>query len=421
MRIPGLDLDTWQEVGEALLGSPLRTFLSMAGVFWGTFVLVVMLGFSKGLEGATEKAFRGMATNSVFVWGGRRSVPFGGFAVGESVELDEADIPTLRALPGVRWLAPRNQLGGYRGSNVVRRGPVSGSYSVQGDVPDMSHIETNVITAGRTLDELDLTELRKVVVVGKQVAAALFPDGDDPLGQLVEINRVPFRVVGVFRSRRQDDEGDRAEQSLRIPLATFQRTFGGGRTTVQWIAFVGDDDVSASELEQRIRDQLVVRHHVSPDDDQAFGSFNAEREFSRIRRIFVGIRGVTWLVGAATVLSGAIGIGNVMLIAVRERTREIGIRRAIGARPIDVVLMIVRETLVMTLLAGLLGLVVGIVGCEALATWLGPDDPRFGPPHVDPRAVLVAAALLLLSGLVAAVLPARRAAAISPVEALRGE
>ena len=135
MRIPGFDLDTWQEVGEALSGSPLRTVLSMAGVFWGTFVLVVLLGFSKGLEGATERAVRGMATNAVFVWGGRRSVPYQGFKVGDDVELDLADMPALRALSGVRWLAPRSQLGGHRGSNVVRRGPVAGSFSVQGDVP----------------------------------------------------------------------------------------------------------------------------------------------------------------------------------------------------------------------------------------------------------------------------------------------
>jgi putative ABC transport system permease protein len=415
------DLDTWQEVGEALLGSPLRTLLSMAGVFWGTFVLVVMLGFGEGLEGATEKAVRGMATNAVFVWGGRRSVPFGGFAVGQDVELDSADIPALRALPGVKWLAPRNQLGGYRGSNIVRRGPVAGAFSVQGDVPDMAHIETNVISAGRHLDELDLAELRKVAVLGRQAAASMFPDGDDPLGQLVEINRVPFRVIGVFRSRRSDDQGDRDEQSIRVPLSTFQRTFGGGSTEVQWLAFVGHDDVDASELEAEIKAVLAQRHSVSPDDDQAFGSFNAEREFSRVRRIFSGIRGVTWLVGSATLLSGAIGIGNVMLIAVRERTREIGVRRAIGATPGDVVRMIVRETLVLTTLSGLFGLSLGVACCEAVAAALGPDDPRFGPPHVDPWAVLLAAALLVVSGLVAAVLPARRAAAVSPVEALRGE
>lgn len=415
------DLDTWQEVGEALLGSPLRTLLSMAGVFWGTFVLVVMLGFGRGLEGATERAVRGMATNAVFVWGGRRTIPYGGFSVGQDVELDEADLPALRALPGVRWVAPRNQLGGYRGSNVVRRGPVAGAFSVQGDVPDMAHIETNVISAGRHLDALDLDELRKVAVLGRQAAASLFPDGQDPLGQTIEINRVPFKVIGVFRSRRSDDMGDRDEQSIRIPLSTFQRAFGGGSTEVHWLAFVGDDDVPASELEERIKGVLAQRHRVSPDDDQAFGSFNAEREFSRIRRIFTGIRGVTWLVGAATLLSGAVGIGNVMLIAVRERTREIGVRRAIGATPGDVVRMIVRETLVLTTLAGLCGLSLGAALCEVAAAVLGPDDPRFGPPHVDPNAVLLAAVLLFLSGLAAAVLPARRAAAISPVEALRGE
>lgn len=416
-----IDLDTWQEVGEALLGSPLRTVLSMAGVFWGTLVLVVMLGFSRGLEGATEKAFRGMATNAVFVWGGgRRTIPCDGFPVGEWVQLDEADIPSLRALPGVRHLAPRNQLGGHRGSNVVRRGPVASAFSVQGDVPEMALIETNVLLSGRQIDDLDMEQLRKVAVIGRQVAAQLFPDGSDPVGQSIEIQRVPFRVVGVYRSRRQDDEGDRAEQAIHVPFSTFQRAFGAASTRVQWIAFTGLDDVPAGDLEDDIRELLARRHHVCEGDD-VFGSFNAEREFGRVRRIFAGIRGVTWLVGTATLLSGAIGIGNVMLISVRERTREIGLRRAVGATPGDVVRMIVRETLALTTVSGLLGLSVGVLGCEAIAAVLGPDDPRFGPPHVAPWAVLLAAALLILSGLVAAVLPARRAAAVEPVEALRGE
>ncbi|MCB9687528.1 MAG: ABC transporter permease [Alphaproteobacteria bacterium] len=415
------DLDRWQEVGDALLASPVRTLLSMAGVFWGTFALVVMLGFGKGLETATERAVRGMATNAVFLWGGKRTMPFQGFPTDEWLELDASDVEPLRQLEGMRWLAPRNQLGGHRGSGVARRGPEAGTFNVVGDVPEMAFIETSRFDGGRFLDELDLDERRKVAVIGKQVAETLFADGADPMGDWIEIGGVPFKVVGLYHSARTDDMGDREEQTIHIPLTTFRTVFDGGRPSVQWFAAVAEDNVSASDLEDRMKVLLKERHHVHPDDDMAFGSFNAEREFGRIRRLFSGIRGTTWLVGSATLLSGAIGIGNVMLVVVRERTREIGVRRAVGATPRDIVRMILMEALVMTSLAGFAGLVAGVVLCELASAAIGPDNPSFGPPQVDATATLIAGVVLVCAGLLAGVLPARRAAAIHPVEALRSE
>lgn len=415
------DLDTWQEIGDALAASPVRTLLSMAGVFWGTFALVVMLGFGRGLEVASERAVRGMATNAVFVWGGRRTLPYQGFPTDEWLELDESDIGPLSELEGMRWLAPRNQLGGHRGNAVARFGRESGTFTIVGDVPEMGNIETNVFDRGRYVDHLDLVERRKVAVIGEQVVSTLFTDGGDAMGRWLEVNGVPFQVVGIYHSNRTDDQGDRDEQTIHVPFSTFQTAFNGGRPTVQWFAAVADDDVDVSDLEDRMKALLKERHHVAPDDDMAFGSFNAEREFGRIRRLFTGIRGTTWLVGVATLLSGAIGIGNVMLVVVRERTREIGVRRAIGAKPGDIVRMILVEAMVMTTLAGLGGLVVGIVLCELAAWAIGPDNPSFGPPEVDASAAVLAAVVLMLSGLLAGVLPARRAAAIHPVEALRTE
>jgi putative ABC transport system permease protein len=232
---------------------------------------------------------------------------------------------------------------------------------------------------------------------------------------------VLFQVIGLFHSARTDDQGDRQEQTIHVPFSTFQAVFNGGRPTVQWFAAVADDDVDVSDLEDRMKAVLRERHHCAPEDEMALGSFNAEREFSRMRRIFAGIRGTTWLVGVATLLSGAIGIGNVMLVVVRERTREIGVRRAIGATPGHIVRMILVESLVLTSVAGFGGLVVGVALCEAVSAFVGPDNPSFGPPTVQAEATLVAGAVLLLCGLIAGFLPARRAAAIHPVEALRSE
>lgn len=414
------DLDDWQEIGEALAASPVRTALTMAGVFWGTFVLVVMLGFSAGLEAATERAVSGMATNAVFVWGGRTRLPYQGYQPGRWIRFDNDDIPALRDIPGIRALAPRNQLGGYRDGTPVTRGEHAGAFQVCGDTPEITQIATFAFDRGRFVNDGDLRERRKVAVIGEQVWTALFPDGEDPVGHHVTIRGVPFQVVGLFHSIRSDDEGDRAEQSVHVPFTTFQRAFNVP-DEVQWFAIVGEDDVSGEELEASVKEVLFRRHDIHPEDTDALGSFNAEREFSRIRGLFRGIRGLTWLVGTATLLSGAIGVSNVLLVVVRERTKEIGVRRAVGATGAAVVRMILQEAVVMTGTAGLLGLSAGLVLCELVGLAVGPDNPSFGVPRVDPRAAVAAVVLLGVAGLVAGFLPARRAVAIEPVDALRSE
>jgi putative ABC transport system permease protein len=320
----------------------------------------------------------------------------------------------------VKALAPRNQLGGYRDGTPVTRGSEVGAFSVMGDMPDIRNIATMTFDAGRFIDPLDVRDYRKVAVIGRQVWTTLFPDGEDPLGQSIAIRGVYFQVIGMFHSERGDDEGDRVEQTIHVPFTTFQRAFHVG-DRVQWFAVLADDDVSGAEVETRVKAVLADRHDVHPDDASSLGSFNAEEEYSRIRALFRGIRGLTWIVGTATLLSGAVGVSNVLLIVVRERTKELGLRRAIGATPARVVTMVLREAIVMTGVAGMLGLVAG-VGLVAMAGVLvGPDNPSFGEPQIAPSQAIVAAVVLALSGVVAGLLPARRAVAITPVDALRSE
>jgi putative ABC transport system permease protein len=227
-------------------------------------------------------------------------------------------------------------------------------------------------------------------------------------------------VVGLFHSASGGDDGDRAETTIHVPFSTFARAFNAG-DRVQWFAVVGEDDVPGAELEKTVKGVLAHRHDVHPDDADNLGSYNAQEDFDRVRGLFRGIRGLTWLVGAATVLSGAVGVSNVLMIVVRERTREIGVRRAVGATARSIVAMIVGEALLLTSVAGTAGLCAGVAIVAAVARIVGPDNERFGPPSVEPGAALAGFALLLVAGLVASVLPARRAVAIEPVAALRTE
>lgn len=415
-----LDLDTWQELGDALRANPVRTALTMAGVFWGTFMLVLMLGFSVGLEEATYRTLRGNVTNAVFVWGGRTRLPYRGRQPGRWVQYRNADVGALQQLEGMLHLAPRNQLGGYRDGTPVSRGSETGAFEIMGDTPAFAHIQTVVWDAGRFINQLDLDRKRKVAVIGSQVHEALWPDGGDPLGDWIRVRGVYFQVVGLFHSRSGDDRGDREEQTVHIPFTTFQQSFNMG-DRVRWFAMVAAPHVDGTVLEAEVKATLAERHDVHPEDSQALGSYNAEKEFRRIQGLFAGIRGLTWLVGAATLLSGAVGVSNVLLIVVRERTAEIGVRRALGATPWSIIQMILAEALTMTSLAGMAGLVGGIAVLELAGLAIGPDNPSFGLPRVEPGAALTALALLGVAGVIAGVMPARRAVAIQPVEALRAE
>lgn len=415
-----LDPDTWQELGDALRASPLRTLLTMAGVFWGTLVLVLMLGFSDGLESATKQTVGTTSTNAVFLWGGRTRLPYRGRPPGRWVTYETADLPALAAVPGIRYLAPRNQLGGYRDGTPIVRGAHAGAFQVMGDVPDMAHILTVRFDGGRFVSQIDVRDARKVAVIGREVWKNLFPEGEDPIGEYIAIRGVFFQVVGLFHSESGDDDGDRADSTIHVPFTTFSRTFNTG-DQIGWFAIAGDDDVSGAELETRVKKVLAERHDIHPDDEDALGSYNSQEDFDRVQGLFRGIRGLTWIVGTATVLSGAIGVSNVLMIVVRERTREIGLRRAIGATATMIVIMIVQEALLMTGVAGCLGLVVGVAVVELVGFAVGPGNPSFGQPHVEPLAALAGGALLLVAGLVASVLPAQRAVAIEPVAALRAE
>lgn len=420
------DLDSWQEIGESLRRNKLRVVLTAFGVFWGIFMLVMMLGMGAGLQNGVMESMGGQITQSMFIWSRSTSMPYQGMKPGRSVEITNRDVEAIRRqVPGVGRLSRRIQLGGYRGSRQVSRGAYSGTFSINGDEPQIRDINSIEMLEGRFINPFDLEEHRKVAVIGEYVREVLFPEGGSPLGQSIEVNNVYFTVVGVFGVDEGGDSGRRQAQTVHVPFTTAQRAFNFG-DKVGWLAASSQADVSAVTLEKRIKRFLKQRKSVHPDDPSAFGSYNAQEEYEKLQNLFTGIRALVWVVGVGTLLAGIVGVGNIMLISVRERTREFGLRKALGAPPGAIVRMVVLEALLLTLLAGYLGLLSGVgllewIGARLAENGGGGRGISLSDPGVNWRAALTALLILVGAGLLAGWFPARKAARVEPVVALRSE
>ena len=419
------DLDHLQEIWIALSRNRLRTFLTAFGVFWGIFLLVVLLGSGQGLKNGVNQGFSAVATNSFFVWGQRTSKPWAGLPAGREVEFTDADTAAMRReVKGARVIAPRLQLGGWRGGATATRGTESGAFTVMGDVPEIQTIQSLLVDRGRFLNPIDLEDKRKVAVLGTRSVEVLFPEGDEPVGQTVDINGVVFQVVGTFRSRASGGNAERDAETIFVPFTTFQQAFNA-MNEVHWYAVTVADDVSATEAQEAALALLRKRHKVAPDDRRGIGSFNLAEEFAKVQGLFTGIRLLMWIVGIGTLAAGAIGVSNIMLIVVRERTKELGLRRAVGATPWKVMTQIVIEAVLLTAVAGCLGLAAGVGVMEVVSSLLpqgGGDAPSmFINPGVRIGDATRALLILIGAGALAGMLPARRAVSVNPIVALRSE
>jgi putative ABC transport system permease protein len=421
-----LDWDHWQEVFQTLRRNRLRTILTACGVFWGVFMLMVMLGFGKGLENAVTKDFANWAPNAIFIWGERTSKPYAGQQPGREVTLTEDDVEFLAArVNGIGVVLPRNQVGGRFGGTQVSRKDKAESFGVFGDIPQYRQLENIELVRGRFLDPPDLAERRKVAVIGDHVREVLFGPSEDPVGQEIRIGSVAYTVIGVYKIPVSGGRADWVNGRVFVPRTTFARSFGTGNRVANLAVLVAPTRSSA-DVEQDVRAALKARHRVAPDDEQAIGGFNREREFRKINNLFLGIAGLTWIVGTLTLLAGAIGVSNIMMIAVAERTKEIGIRKTIGATPASIMVQIVQEAVVLTALSGYLGLVAG-VGVLEIAAHVVASMPKgqgpsfFSSPEIDLGRAVVAAVALTGAGALAGLAPARSAVAVRPVEALAHE
>jgi putative ABC transport system permease protein len=407
-----IDLDRWLEIGETLGRHPLRTALTMGSVAWGTFVLVVLLGTGQGLQNSVRWQFRDDATNSLWVWPGQTSRPHEGTAVGKPIRFTTRDYDAVRAtVDEVDHITTRF---GRWGGVTVQYGDRSSQYTVRSVNPDHRYLENTLITEGRFIDELDLAERRKVAAIGQRVAEFLFR-GASPLGRYISVAGVPFRVVGVF----EDVGGDGEMEIVYLPLTTGQAAFGGYDRVNQIMFTVGDATAEeAAAIEVEVRALFAERHHFSVDDPQALRIRNNVEQFERILRIFRLLDGFVWLIGAGTVTAGLVGVSNITLVSVRERTAELSLRKALGATPARIVSAVVQEAVILTGASGYLGIVGGVAVLSALRRFL-PDNDYLRDPEIRLAPALAAAVLLVVAGGVAGFFPAWFAARVPPATGLR--
>ncbi len=412
------DRERWSEIWMTLSRNKLRSGLTMFGVFWGIFMLVIMLGMGRGLSNGVLGGFQGWATNSFFIWTQSTSLPYDGFQRGRQFEFDNSDIATIQAVEGVEYVEPGIQLGGYRGANNVNYKDKNGGFSVKGDLPTVLEFKAADIPEGRFLNWKDVRDERKICVIGPDVVKSLF-GSEAPLGKYIRIQGVYFQVVGIQIPKANAMHDDGEGSVIYIPFTTFQKAFNS-MNQVGWFSISAKPGVKAADLQTKVKLVMAKRHKVDPNDALAFGGFNMQDMFDKMSMLFIAIAALSWFVGTLTLIAGVIGISNIMLVIVKERTKEIGVRRSIGARPGNITGQIMLEALTLTFIAGYFGLLSGIGSLQAINS-MQIDSGFFSHPEVDLSVALVALTVLIISGLIAGYVPARRALSIKPVDALRAE
>jgi len=415
-----IDIDKWQEIYATMRRHKLRTSLTAFGVFWGVFMLVALLGAGKGLENGMLSGFGGLK-NAVFVaTGSPTSLPYQGLSKGRSIKFNDDDIAAIRHnIAEVDLLIAGNDVG----PQFVERGNKNDSYLVSGAQPELLQLRSQRIEEGRFVNVLDIRERRKVAVIGTRVREILFAPDEDPLGKSIEIKGIFFRVVGVFAATGSNNFDERAVETIYIPNSTLRYTFNQ-LDRIDQLLLTPVEGVRAEVVEQRVEALLKERHRVHPDDPSPIATFNVQERFEMFQALFTGIAAFSWLVAVGTILAGVIGVGNIMLIVVKDRTREIGIRKAVGATPLSIMTMIVQESLVITGFAGYAGLVAGVFALEGIAAVLEQATDGggfFAHPEINFATALSAVAVLIIAGTLAALMPASRAARVDPVEALQDQ
>lgn len=408
------DTDKWQEIFSTIRKNKLRTFLTGFSVAWGIFMLMILLGSGNGLQNGVNKQFESSATNTIWVWSGQTSMPYKGMKPGRNIQLVNEDYDAVKkSIKGIDKSSSRYNMWG---SNTLSYKKQFGSFNVRNVYPDYAHIEKITIVKGRFINDPDINQFRKVTVISTKVEEALFK-GEDPMGKYISVNGVPFKVIGLFTD---EDNRDDNMQTIYLPISTAQRVFSGDNRINTIAITVGDASVDESkQIEQEVRSKLAALHKFDPTDPRAIFTWNSLEEFQKFIRLFSSIRMFIWVIGFGTIIAGIVGVSNIMMIVVKDRTKEIGIRKAMGATPWSIVSLILQEAVLITSFAGYFGLVLGVVVLETVGSKI--ESEFFSQPSVDLRIAIYALILLVLSGTLAGFIPARKAAAIKPIEALRDE
>ena len=421
-------LDRWEEILTTMWRNPLRTFLTSLGVFWGIFMLVALLGSGNGLENGVTAMFAGFDANSMYVWPQRTTMPYKGLKPGRGYAFNNADIAAVtQQVPELQHICPRMQLGGFGSDNNVGRGNKTGSYSIYGDYPDFVYIQLLDIKKGRFINPNDMAEKRKVCAIGEMVVQELFKPDEDPIGKYIKIQGVYFKVVGILGTNKQGNEGMEDLTSIFIPFTTCQQAFNWG-DKFGWFALSVKPGFNSQVIENKVKDVLKAQHTIHPDDSRAIGSFNAAGTSQKFSNLFLGINFLVSVVGIGTLFAGGVGVMNIMLITVNERTKEIGIRKAMGATPTSIIGMIVQEAVFLTFVAGFMGLALGVLVLNGVDALVGEPTPGMGEepvffmhPEIGLPAAIFSISVLLVIGLLSGLYPAIKAVRVDPIKALRTE
>ncbi len=409
------DIDTWQEIFEGIRKNKLRTGITIFGVMWGVFLLVALLGLARGFENFFSKQFGDLATNSVFVWAQSTGKPFKGYQTGRTIRLKSSDVVAIRNnIDGLEFVVPRNQT-----QSQVIRGLKTVDSGIFGDFPILDKVEKKNLIYGRFINDNDIDERKKVCVLDEESYKQLFEIDEFPIGVYIKINSINYQVIGVYKPFNM---GGGPQGGIHIPFSTFQQIYNQG-DNIGWMMITGKPDYEIAQIEMDVKLLLKNLHQVDPEDERAFGSFNLGNAFKQFTGFLTGIQFLTWFVGIATLIAGVFAIGNILLITVKERTQEIGIRRALGAKPIEIKQQIVLESVFLTSIAGALGIIFGGVLLFYIDNLDGVQSgvvPLVNPT-VNIPIVLFAVLLLIVLGTLIGLIPAHIATSIKPIDALRDE
>lgn len=409
------DSDTWQEIYGSIRKNRVRTAITIIGVLWGIFLLVVLLGAARGVDNGFKKIFGDFATNSVFVWTQATDTPFKGFQEGRRFRLKINDIEALKSeyKDEIKFLAPRNQT-----NNLIVHDFKSGNFQVSGDYPILDQIQKKKLITGRFINENDILSTAKITVISENMYKQLFDKGEKPIGEYIKINSINYKVVGVYGpSNGIDLDGDTAF----IPFTTFKRVYNTANN-IDWMVITANPGIDIEQMESDVILTLKNLHNVHPEDKRAFGSFNLGVQIAKVTGFLTGLQFMTWFVGIATLIAGVFAIGNILLITVKERTQEIGIRRALGATPKSIRQQIILESVFLTTVAGMLGIIFGSFILYIIdATFGQGDDAALINPTVNIPIIIIAFVTLIVLGTLIGLIPAHMATIVRPIEALREE
>jgi putative ABC transport system permease protein len=407
------DLDKWQEIFSTINKNRMRTFLTGFSVAWGIFMLIILLGSGKGLQNGIENEFRQDAVNTIWMGAGNTTKAYKGMQPGRQIRFTNEDYDFLKKqIKGVEEISARFYMWDNR---VISYKKEYGVFDIFAVHPDYKIIENATLLEGRFVNQIDIDKRRKVVAIGKPVRDALFKNGTGPVGEYIKINNVPFQVVGVFT-----DKNERDERRVYMPISTAQMISGGGNRIHNMTITSNLSAKESEELENTIRNKMAERHRFDKDDKQAMWMWNTIKEYKKFSNLFLGIQIFVSIIGAFTIIAGIVGVSNIMIIVVNERTKEIGIRKAIGASPGSIIGMIIFEAVIITGFAGYIGLLSGIGLLELLSNII-PQNDFFLNPEVDFSVALISTGVLILAGTLAGLMPSLRASRIRPVVALRDE